>query len=215
MPDLSLCGRSMAVFNFLPSRTLHPSRFHAYGSAPYAAATASLPALSGIWHRHWSRQILQQENLLDTPVTDIAAAGLAVAVLQPAELAALARRMGAVLCAPSLRYAITGAAVRALQEALGVDVLRLARNGRSLHPGLPGAAFADAGEAQRVVDRTGYAALHAAFDSAKPEVARRFYLKLPAEIGNQPLAIDSASAMALAMSLATDPAAGGSDGVPD
>jgi type III secretion protein K len=179
MAVTSLSDGSLAVFNFLPSRTLHPSRFRHYGCAVYAATIPAMPEFSGTWHRHWSREILRQEGLVEAPVSDIRTAGLAVAVLAPAALEALVQRIGVVLCASRLRYAISGDAVRALRGALGVEVLHWARDGRTLHPGLPGPMFQNAHEAVRTVSTVGYAALYSAFKSAKPEVARRLFLKLP------------------------------------
>jgi type III secretion protein K len=218
MSMISLCDRSLIVFNFLPSTTLHPSRQCDYGCAPFATAATATPALSAIWHRHWSRHILRQEGLAGSVVMDPACAGLELAILPPADLSALARRIGAVLCAPRLRYAISGEDVRALQDALGADALRLAKMGSPIHPGLGGAMFRDAGEAVATVEVTGYAALHAAFQAATPAVARRFFLKLPssatAEAFNGGHAdIDADTAMALAVALAKDSTGGGADGV--
>ncbi|WP_066639727.1 SctK family type III secretion system sorting platform protein [Bordetella sp. H567] len=179
MFDLSLCGRAMVVFNFLPSKTLHPSRNGDYASSAYLAALAAVPASAAVWHRRWSHLILQKEDLLDVPVTDVAAKGLPIAVMQGDALTMLVRRIGVVLCAPRLRYAISGEAVRALCAALGGDVLRWIRDGRRLHPGLAGEMFRDADEALHNVTLAGHAALYTAFEQADPAVARRLFLKLP------------------------------------
>lgn len=206
----------MVVFNFLPSRTLHPTRAADYQSAAYVAALSAMPASAAVWHRHWSQLILQQEGLLQAPVTDVAAEGLTVAVLHGNALTMLVRRIGAVLCAPRLRYAISGEAARALRGALGDDALRWFRDGRRLHPGLAGDMFTDAEEALRNVTLAGHAALYLAFKQAVPEVARRFFLKLPrlpqaqaSRAGAVPgaindeviAAINSSAAMGLAMAL--------------
>ncbi|HTJ98574.1 MAG TPA: hypothetical protein VL522_03070 [Bordetella sp.] len=183
MSGLSLFERSMVVFNFLPSKTLHPSRILDYGSQPYIAALAAAPESAAVWHRHWSRAILEREGLLDRPVTDTTATGLTVAVLQHHDLVRLVRRMGVAVCAPRLRYAISAEAVRALQAALGQDVLRWIKDGRAMHPGLAGEMFRDADDAVHQVDLAGRAALRIAFQSARPELARRFFLKLPTSPG--------------------------------
>ncbi|OZI62069.1 hypothetical protein CAL28_22865 [Bordetella genomosp. 11] len=169
----------MVIFNFLPSRTLHPSRAGDAEFSAYVAALAARPASAPVWHRYWSRRILEREALLDSPITDLTAVGLAVAVLGTDALAALARQIGVVLCTPRLRYAISGEAVRALRARLGDDALRWIRDGRALHPGLPGEMFRDADQALRHVMRAGYAAIHAAFLPAPPEIGRRLFLKLP------------------------------------
>ncbi|CAM3767773.1 hypothetical protein BOSP111201_24430 [Bordetella sputigena] len=179
MSGLSLLERSMVVFNFLPSKTLHPSRIRDYGSWPYLSALAAAPDAAALWHRHWSADILQREGLRDAPVTDGSSTGLEVAVMQPDALARLVRRIGVALCAPRLRYAISGPAVRALQAALGPQVMHWIREARMTHPGLPGEMFHDADQACHDVDLAGHAALYLAFQSARPEVARRLFLKLP------------------------------------
>jgi hypothetical protein len=86
--------------------------------------------------------------------------------------------------------------------------------------------FRDADDAVQHVDLAGRAALHIAFQSARPELARRFFLKLPTPLGFQgdvasatdgdaggpapggigrevSAAIDSHTAMGLAMALQT------------
>jgi type III secretion protein K len=219
MSMLSLCDRSLIVFNFLPSTTLHSSRQQDYGCAPFATAVAATPALSALWHRHWSLHILRQEGLAGCFVTDPACAGLELAILPPADLSALARRIGAVLCARRLRYAISGEDVRALQDVLGADALRLAKMGSPMHPGLEGPMFRDASEAAATVEVTGYAALHMAFQAAAPAVARRFFLKLPSSAAAEAFiggdrGIDADTAMALAVALAKDSTIGSADDVP-
>lgn len=227
MSGLSLLERSMVVFNFLPSKTLHPSRARDYGSWAYLSALAAAPDAAALWHRHWSAEILQREGLKDAPVTDGSSVGLEVAVMRPGALALLARRIGVALCAPRLRQAISGPAVRALQAAFGPHVMHWIRDAGTMHSGLPGEMFHDADQARRDVDLAGQAALYLAFQSARPEVARRLFLKLPllpsfASVRQGPMspseddpgtpadigiahavaaAIDSAGAMALVMAV--------------
>jgi type III secretion protein K len=151
-------------------------------------------------------------------------------------LTTLARRIGLVLCAPRLRYAISGEAVRALQAALGTDAWRWVKDGGTMHRGLPGPMFKNADDAVRNVDRAGYAALYTAFQSATQEVARRFVLKLPCSlpppVGQDgapddrscqtaattierevAAAIDSETAMSLAMALYAALDSGGENGI--
>jgi type III secretion protein K len=201
MPHRSVLDRHLVIFNFLPSTTLHATRYDDYGSGLFARSIASMPGLANTWHRHWSRRILQQENLLHCPVVDTAHAGLSLAVLPTAALSVLARCVGVVLCAPRLRYAISGTQVRALQAALGPDVLRLAWSGESFHAGIPGQPFCNAEQASETVERLGYAVLHQAYRTAKPELARRFVLKLPRGPHDEP-PVDSKTAMELATALA-------------
>lgn len=179
MSGLVLCDRRMIVFNFLPSKTLHPSRYADYGVSRDVAGLDAVPAVSAAWHRRWSRSILQHEGLLDAPVTELDTAGLPVAVLPYERLAMLARRLGVVLCGPRLRRAISGDAVRALQAGLGEDALGWIKRGRVLHAGLAGPMFQDAAEALRTVSVAGHAALYAAFHDATPRMGRRVLLKLP------------------------------------
>ncbi|ARP83242.1 hypothetical protein CAL12_22085 [Bordetella genomosp. 8] len=195
MSGLSLLERPLVIFNFLPSKTLHPARMADYEPWPRACAMAVAPTTAASWHRHWSAAILLREGLHDMPVTDGADAGLDIAVLPQHALTLLVRRMGVALCAPRLRHAITGSSVRALQDALGPDVLHWIRDARAVHPGLPGAMFGDAAEARRDVDLAGYASLYLAFRGAPPALARRLFLKLP------PLA---AAAPSLSASMAND-----------
>lgn len=220
----------MVVFNFLPSKTLHPTRMADYGPWPRACALAVGPAAAASWHRHWSAAILQREGLHAMPVTDGAAVGLDIAVLPRDALALLVRRMGVALCAPRLRYAIMGSSVRALQDALGPDVMHWVRDARAIHPGLPGAMLVDAGQARRDIDLAGHALLYLAFQGAPPAVARRLFLKLPPLPGPSPslpaatanddivqavsAAIDSDGAMALAQAVRGSPIFRGRDDIP-
>jgi type III secretion protein K len=203
MPLQSVIDRRLVTFNFLPSRTLHPTRYAHYESEAFERALTAMPGRAGTWHRHWSRRILQRERLWDRPVTDPRDAHLDLAVLPPRALSALARRIGAVLCAPRLRYAISGAQVRALQAELGAGTLQLARECSGMHPGIPGEPFSDASQARATVEDFGYGALYAIAVVAQPEIAGRFMLKLPARASDNP-PVPYEAAMALATTLMTD-----------
>jgi type III secretion protein K len=203
MPLPSVIDHRLVMFNFLPSRTLHPTRHAYYQSEAFERALTAMPGRAGTWHRHWSRRILQREELWDRPVTDTSDVHLDLAVLPPHVLSALARRIGAVLCAPRLRYAISGAQVRALQAELGADTLQWARERGGMHPGIPGGPFRHVSEARETVEDFGYGALYVIAMVAQPEIARRFMLKLPvrrSDISRVPYE----AAMALVTALMTD-----------
>jgi type III secretion protein K len=211
MPLQSVLGRRLVTFNFLPSRTLHPTRYSQYQSEAFGMALTLMPERAATWHRHWSRRILQHEKLWNRPVTDLNDVHLDLAVLPRCALSALARRLGAVLCAPRLRYAISGAQVRALQAELGPDTLQLARQDTGGRPCIPGEPFSNAEEARKTIDDLGYGVLHAVAVAAPPEIARRFMLKLPIRMACD-LPVQYETAMALATSLLTDR---GTDAIPD
>ncbi|ANN76768.1 SctK family type III secretion system sorting platform protein [Bordetella flabilis] len=203
MPLPSVVDRRLVMFNFLPSRTLHPTRYAHYQSEAFERALTAMPDRAGTWHRHWSRRILQREQLWDRPVTDLGDAHLDLAVLPRHALSALARRIGAVLCAPRLRYAISGAEVRALQTELGANTLRLARECAGMYPGIPGDPFSHASEARETIDDLGYGALYAISVAVPPEIARRFMLKLPVRRTDS-VPVQYEVAMSLATALMTD-----------
>lgn len=182
MTAAALFGARLLEFNFLPSRTLHPSRHAGFG----APARPVPEPCAAAWHRHWSRDILRRLGLHDRPVRDAERPELALALLPPDRLARLARHTGASLCAPRLRRVIDGGEVRQLAAELGGDALAFARRAA---PAASAAAPADALSAQDLpaaVDRLGRAALLAALHDGGPELVLRAELKLPDAPGDDP-----------------------------
>jgi len=197
MTAAALFGARLLEFNFLPSRTLHPSRHAQYGAPGRPVPPRCEPA----WHRHWSREILRRLGLLDRPVLEPDRPELALALLPPQRLARVARYAGATLCAPRLRRIIAGAEVRALADALGSDVLDFARRtAASLHPGLPALDLPAGPGAVEAIDRLGRAALRAALHGGGPELALRAELKLPDEPAGQ-APCDAPAALSLGLGL--------------
>ncbi|MFC4297784.1 SctK family type III secretion system sorting platform protein [Castellaniella hirudinis] len=176
--NAALFGERLLAFNLLPSLTLHPSRYAAFGapSRPVPAACAAA------WHRHWSAAILRRLNLRDRPVADADRPELPLALLSPDRLARVARHLGAVCCAPRLRRVIAGSEVRVLAVAVGGDVLAFARQAETggwsrpadLDDGLT------TGWADRL-DQIGCAALRHIFHAAGPELGLRAELRLADE----------------------------------
>lgn len=206
--DIPVLDRRMLEFNQLPSLALHPDRHAEFGMPfPFPLAISDVPGMAGRWHRHWSRDILVRLGLLDRPVLDTAQPELALALLPPEGLAACARLMGAVLCAPRLRRAISGAEVRGLIDAFGREALDIARReaGR-LHPGLAESRHWSLAEVTRALPRLGHGALRAALRQAAPELRMRAELRLPLDTGDDPrLSPDEALRFGLDILESTDP----------
>lgn len=206
--DIPVLDRRMLEFNLLPSLALHPDRHAEFGMPfPLPSALSGVPDMARRWHRHWSRDILVRLGLVDRPVVDTAQPELALALLPPERLAVCARLMGAVLCAPRLRRAISGVEVRALIDAVGVDALEIARRepGR-LHPGLADSQRWSLAEVAKALPRLGYGALRAALQQASPELRMRAELRLPPDAGDDPrLSPDEALLFGLDILESTDP----------
>ena len=205
IPDNPSIDRRLLVFALLPSMTLHSSRWDAYQSAPFLAGLRSAPAHARIWHRHWSQSILRREKLPHISSESLAVNGVAVAMSGPAELNALARRVGAIVCGPRLRFAISGAEVRALESALGRDAFRLACAPAWREWGMPGSPFGSVQEACEEVVRTGLSLLRSAFRGLPDGVGRRAELKLPLESESGfTIGVDDAMALIVALQAATE-----------
>lgn len=186
--DIPVLDRRMLEFNLLPSLALHPGRHAEFGMPfPLPAAVSNVPDMARRWHRHWSRDILARLGLLDRPVLDTTQPELVLALLPPDRLAACARLMGAVLCAPRLRRAISGAEVRALINAFGLDAIDIARRETGhLQPGLAESQRWSLAELTRALPRLGHGALRTALKQASPELRMRAELRLPADAGDDP-----------------------------
>lgn len=205
---LSALDRRMLEFNQLPSLTLHPARHAEFGMPfPFPPGLPGAPDMEQRRHRHWSRAILLRLGLLDRPVLDVTQPELAVALLAPERLVACASLMGAVLCAPRLRRAISGADVRMLLDTLGQDALDIARRmATRLHPGLADSQRWSIAEVANAVPRLGAGALHAALRRAAPEIRLRAELRLPPEAPEEtPLDPDEALDLSLNLLRIIDP----------
>ncbi|WP_233238517.1 Yop proteins translocation protein K [Bordetella sp. LUAb4] len=188
-------------FNMLPSKTLHPSHWQAYPPGPALAAMQARPEQAEVWHRHWSRHILQSLGMWERPAPcEQTAAGWLIPY-GASDLRLLARRMGAVLCAPRLRRCVSGALVRALAAAMGQDLYGLTLLGEGApHPGLPGPAFDDPATALEQIEVLGWGALLRALENDSDAVRVRMALRLPAAV-MAPEGLAAPQALALAEAL--------------
>jgi type III secretion protein K len=189
--------RRLLVFNFLPSLTLHRSRWSDFCLSPQVMEGIAQAGDSARWHRHWSRHILASLDLHDRPAINLDDPALPLAVQPTALLTACARRVGVVLCARRLRHAIARDQVAALETALGKNVFALSHPGRG-YPSVDddGPAFASPGEAVATADAVGAEVLRAALKTSGELIWRRAELKMPCGIGasllNGPAALDLA-----------------------
>lgn len=196
-----LLDPALLAFNQLPSRSLHPSRHADYlGDCSFDIPTAGEP-WDPIWHRHWSRAILEKLGLRDRPVIDPTLPSLPLALLPTDRLAQCMRSIGALLCGPRLRRAISGPEVRAMLATLGTEVVDfIRRDGVALHPGMDESNDWAMNDTLDAVEILGRGALLAAFREDGPEVALRAELKLPAgPTAEAPMA--GAQALALALDI--------------
>ena len=180
-PQAALFDPVFLAFNQLPSRSLHPSRHADYlGDCPVALRNDD-PRWEQIWHRHWSRAILERLGLSDRPVMDPALPSLPLALLSTERLTYCMRGIGALLCGPRIRRAISGPEVRALLGTLGADIVGFVRGqGASVHKGLADTCDWSMEQTLDSIDALGRGGLLMAFNEDGPELALRAELKLPA-----------------------------------
>lgn len=202
MTDQNLFASRMLEFNFLPSRTLHPSRYAAYATPDLVQAISTVPDWQDIWHRHWSRSILRTLSI--GTVRETHHPELALGLLPVARLASLARRVGAVLCGPSLRQTILGSQLRVLRASLGDELLRFVQQDAAQCGGDEygrGAALMHDPDTLKALESLGYGSVLRSVSGAQPEVARRIELKLPddAREGDSPLTAAAAWELCLAV----------------
>ncbi|MFC4275301.1 hypothetical protein [Achromobacter aloeverae] len=190
-------------FNMLPSKTLHPSHRPDYPPGPAWAAIHASTAYADIWHWHWSRHILRSLGIWDRPAAlETAATGWLVSY-DAAGLLLLAKRMGAVLCAPRVRRCVSGAWVRRLAATLGQDLYALTLLGEAApHPGLDGVAFDTPETAVARMEALGWGALRLATDCDDDALRLRMALRLPADAA-APEGLPAPDALALAKALDT------------
>lgn len=190
-------------FNMLPSKTLHRSHWQAYPPGPALAAVQARPELADAWHRHWSRHILQSLGVWERPASRGQAAAAWLVAYDAPGLQLLARRMGAVLCAPRWRRCVSGALVRALAAAMGQDLYALTLLGDAApHPGLAGPAFDDPTAALEQIEWLGWGALLLALENDDDALRLRMALRLPAT-ALAPEGLAAPQALALAQALST------------
>ncbi|WP_415788858.1 SctK family type III secretion system sorting platform protein [Bordetella tumulicola] len=192
----------MLEFNFLPSRTLHPSRHAAFATLDLTPSTSMTRDWQRIWHKHWSRHILRRLDL--GMVYETHHPELALGLLPVASLTTLARRVGAVLCGPSLRQTILGPRVRALRASLGSDLLRFVQHDTvpcGAHEYDGGAALMHERDMLKVLESLGYGCLLRCVSGAPAQVMRRIELKLPSDVreSDSPLTAEAAWELCLAV----------------
>lgn len=171
----------MLEFNFLPSYTLHPSRFDAFAVPGLGRALQDKPDWWAAWHRHWSRGILRKLDV--GPVGPDGHRELALVLLHEDALTQLARRVAIVVCSETLRRTILGEAVRAMEMRLGRELVSLARRDgmRYVHY-LPSSGQTVLPGTLEELEKLGMSILLSAVSAADPALLRRFELKLPSDI---------------------------------
>ena len=198
-----LFGR-MLEFNLLPSRTLHHSHYAAFESPELVRAVQAQAGWRAAWHRQWSSHILRTLNIgivLHTRYPE-----LALGLLSPQALSRLARRVGVVLSGQSVRQTILGEKVRALQAALGVDLMNFARReGRRYELDLPQWEIVEHGAGSlHELETLGYRTLLESVSQAPSEVVRRVELKLPLGIQDSDSPLSAAPAWRLCLAVLKD-----------
>ena len=194
----------MAEFNFLPSRTLHVSRYETYASPAMVHAVQSQPAWCAAWHRRWSASILRELSI--EAVTQTRYPALMLGLLSPRALARLAGRVGVVLAGLPVRRAIAGARVRALREQLGEDLLTFARR----HQHLVDAAAVSFESLESVsgtlisLQSLGYRTILTSVSQSPPGILKRIELKLPRDTQDGVCPIGTPQAWQLCSSILND-----------
>lgn len=198
----------MLEFNFLPSRTLHASRYDTYALPGLRPPMPAIPSCQAAWHRHWSKSILR---MLNVGVLEHARyPELVFGLMSPSTLTTLARRVGVLLCGTAIRHAIRGEQVRAWQSVLGDELLTFARRDavRLDAAAIPGIVTARIPDTLHELESSGYATLLASLSQSTPAVLRRVELKLPvaAQHGESPLPVEQAWQLCLTVLKDMDPA---------
>lgn len=190
-------------FNFLPSCTLHPSRFDSYAMPGLAQAIPNKPAWQTAWHRHWSRNILRKLEL--DAVHDLQHPSLMLALLRGRALTQLAHRLAAALCAPTLRYTISGDKVRALDRVWGDVLLTYARRDGTHHEQeLPELGDQHVPQTLADIETLGFSILLASMSECAPALLRRVELKLPLDVQAAESPLSALQAWSLCVSILKD-----------
>lgn len=201
MPAATALTRAMLEANALPSRFAHPGRLEAWCGAGaglwgqlrelLGRLTVDAPvAGEGILHRHVSAALLRDPALGLGWIESSEDPALALCAA-PADLfAALQRHAGLVLLGPAIRQVIARAELAALDKQLGAGSLEFVRRqAPRLWAGGGGAPAlrVDTATASEQALRWGAQVLARAFEAASPSVARRGQLRLPPQLGREPL----------------------------
>lgn len=191
----------VAEFNFLPSHTLHASRYDRYASPGLAQVVQMQPRWRRAWHRQWSACILRTLGVGTIPHTRYPE--LALGLLPLATLTRLAGRVGMVLSGATVRHTIAGEKLRALRSVLGEELLTFARRESGHYDsGLAqGSAFEKVPASLCEIEALGYGTLLAGVSHSPPELARRLELKLPldTQASDTPLSAEPALRLCLAV----------------
>jgi type III secretion protein K len=171
-------------FNFLPSRSLHPS-WHAALFPPEALPLlARSGELDARVHRWLSAYLLQQPRLAQAGFWEPTPA-LSLALLAPVAMLELARRVGTALASATLRHLLAGRTAAETRLALGPELHDFALQRAPLLV-TRAESEAMAGQGGRIeveglgaaVEKLGAGALRAAWDE-EPGLWSRASLKLP------------------------------------
>ena len=171
-------AHSLLLFNALPSRLLHASRWAAllpFGQPPEISATQ--------WSRHCSALLLP--TLDREPVLRLDHPALPLAMLPEPAFSQLLLWCGTLLLAPSIARVISRIQVQELDQQLGADAVNFALYQAPVLLKIPfesqaGFAFS-ASQSREKAQALGAALLASAFTSAPSGIAQRGLLRLPAE----------------------------------
>ncbi len=201
MAAATALARAMLEANALPSSLAHPARLEAWGGAGTGLwprlrevlgrlAADTRVAGEGILHRHVSAALLRDPALglgwIDSPEDPALALCAAPAHL----FDSLQRHAGLVLLGPAIRQVIARAELAALEMQLGPGSLEFVRRQAPRLWAGGGGAPALRVEAATVSEQTlrwGAEVLARAFEAASPPVTRRGHLRLPPQVGREPL----------------------------
>jgi len=194
----------VAEFNFLPSRTLHTSRYDRYASPGLAQVVQGQPCWRRAWHRQWSALILKALDV--GAIQHTRHPELALGLLPLPALKRLAGRVGMVLSGASVRHTIAGEKLRTLQGVLGDELLTFARRDSGRYD----SGLAHGSEIEKMpaslieIEALGYGTLLASVSQSPPALARRFELKLPLNTQASDAPLSAAPALRLCLSVLQD-----------
>lgn len=193
----------MLEFNFLPSKTLHPSRFNIFSMPCFGVALRDKPQWNAAFHRHCSQAMLKMLGL--SVVKNTSQVDLAVGLLSVKELENLARFVGISIVSPTLKHSISGDDVRVQQLSFGHELLSYARRRGLLHiRDLALLNTAEFPESLEKVEAIGYSALLSGFSQSESNIAKRLELKIPLDVSQSATPLSSQHAWVLCMAILKD-----------